>query len=338
MARWIGMALVLLGPTTQVAAGPPRLLVASPERFASAVEEATRDGLRVGRLAVPFDRAALPDSIFALLVPAPAESPLSVLVESDPFRAAEAIEGAAGRQLALVDVTLADGRFGRTFVAVFEPRAEPPAIRFVRTTGQAREWKVLEAAFRDGFGLRRILSLPDPSTNATGEVVFVLEAGGGMLGTEIDLAFESHEAALSKALAKKATKGYAPIAAWPTTTQVSVLVARPPGITTAAAPALDFDPLGAGLGDGPMGCDLVALLAFQDQEVAICGTGSPTRRVTFETQVLDRDLALTSDPWDVERVDQILAQWLADGIEPQELRLRRSTEKALMLWLMAESR
>lgn len=334
MARRIGLALVLLGSAAPGWAGAPRLLVASPERFAAAVEEAGREGLGVTQLAIPFDRAGLPGSIFAVVVPEQANAP-TVLVESDPLRAAEAIEGAASRQLALVDVTLVDGRFGRTFAAVFETRPAPPTIRFIRTTGQAREWKALEAAFRDGFGLRRILSLPDPSTNATGEVVFVLEAGAGTVGTEIDLAFASHEAALARALAKKATKGFAPIGAWPTTTQVSVLLARPAGITTAAAPVVDFDPLGAGLGDGPMGCDLVALLAFQDQEVAICGGGAPARRVTFETHVLDRDLALTRDPWDVERVDQRLAQWLAEGFEPRELRLRRDSQQRLMLWLLA---
>jgi hypothetical protein len=338
MATRIGSILLALTLAAPAAASSPRLLVASPERFAAAVEDAAREGLRVRRLAVPFDRAALPDTVFAILAPEQADALPAVIVESDPFRAAEAIEAAAASKLALVDVTLVAGRFGRTFVAVFEPRPDPQAIRFIRTTGQAREWKLLEAAFRDGFGLRRILSLPDPSTNATGEVVFVLEAGAGTVGTEIDLAFESHETALNKALGKKATKGFAPIGAWPTTTQVSVLLARPPGITTAAAPVLDFDPLGAGLGDGPMGCELVALLAFQDQEVAICGAGAPPRRSSFEAEVLDRDLALTRDPWDVERVDDRLMQWANDGLVVETARLRRDAEGRLRLWLMAVAR
>lgn len=334
--------LVSLGGSLHAAEAPAsasRMLVSSPERLEERLVAAARDGYRVGRLALPFDRESLSDSVIGVLEPAEAPPQPVILVESDPGRVAKALEGAAAASLALVDITFVRGRFGRTFVAVLEPSGAPAAIRFVRTTGQAREWKELEAAFREGFGLRRVFSLPDPATNATGEVTFVLEAGLGAPDTLIALAFASHESALIKALAKPVGNGFSPIAAWTGATQVSVLLAkRPSDSTPAATPLLDFDPLGSGLDDGPLGCRLIELLAFRDQQVAICEKVQSTpRRASHEDDILDRDEGLTNDPWDLERFDQKLAAWAAEGLRVSEARLRRGGGK-LRLWLLATAR
>lgn len=262
------------------------ILVAESAQLASQLNSLAEQGFRVDVVALP-EAPLVPRNVVVLLSrtePAAPRHDYRAVGDTRLWKVAEDVNALAAQGYVLKGLTIATGRLFQvpfSFEAVLE-RASPAAgarreYRLVRTRGTAADWKVLEQAGRDGFDVIDVISRPDPSLSAAGDVTFVCEKRADGAPVTFELKWDGNVTRVQRDVNELAAKGYELRALWPGTTSLNAFLSRSPGATPRTTPAyeIDADPITVPSVSSMSG-RLVAWMRFKGEQVAAfdrSGTG-----------------------------------------------------------------